>query len=155
VQAERPLAFLLLRGGRWFDRGLLDRLAADGWTLTAAQSLVFAHLDARGTRPAELARRLGTSRQAAHELVGGLVRLGALAVVEEPGGGRGRLVVLTAEGRRLARAAGTHLQALERELGERLGPDAVEVLRAVLDRPWGEPSRPDGPAPPERDRRPE
>jgi DNA-binding MarR family transcriptional regulator len=147
VQAEQPLAFLLLRGSRWFDRGLLDRLAAQGWTLTAPQSLVFAHLDADGTRPAELARRLGTSRQAAHELVGGLVRLGALEVVEAPGGGRGRQVVLTAEGRRLARAAARHLQALERELGERLGPDAVEALRAVLARPWGEPPPQDEPGP--------
>ena len=42
-----------------------------------------AHLDPAGTRPAELARRLGTSRQAVHELVGGLCRAGVLDVVPD------------------------------------------------------------------------
>jgi hypothetical protein len=63
-----PLASLLLRASRWFDRQLLEGLQAAGWpALTAAQSLVLAHLDRTGTPPAELARRLGHSRQATHQ----------------------------------------------------------------------------------------
>jgi DNA-binding MarR family transcriptional regulator len=131
-----PLARLLLAGSRWFDRRLLEHLAERGWRLSAPQSLVFAHLDPGGTRPAELARRLGTSRQAAHELVAGLQRAGVLDVVPDPGDRRGRLVVLTADGRRLARTAQEHLQQLERELAAALGDDAVADLRGVLEQPW-------------------
>jgi DNA-binding MarR family transcriptional regulator len=74
-----PLASLLLRASRWFDRQLLKGLQAAGWpALTAAQSLVLAHLDRTGTPPAELARRLGHSRQATHQLLTGLVTLNLL-----------------------------------------------------------------------------
>jgi len=58
--SQVPLALLLLRASRWFDRQLLEGLEAEGWPrLTPAQSLVFAHLDPDGVAPATLARRLG------------------------------------------------------------------------------------------------
>lgn len=113
-----PLALLLLRASRWFDRQLLDRLEQQGWPrLTPAQSLVFAHLDPDGVAPATLARRLGTSRQATQELVAGLVRHGMLELVADPARHRGRLVTLTTTGGTLARAAGATLTELEASIG--------------------------------------
>ena len=130
---EVPLALLLLRASRWFDRQLLDRLESAGWPrLTAAQSLVFAHLPADGAAPAALARALGTSRQGAHELVAGLVRLDLLAVVDDPARAGGRRVVLTDRGRALSADAGRTLSALEVELGA----DRSAGLRALLQ-PFG------------------
>jgi DNA-binding MarR family transcriptional regulator len=124
-----PLALVLLRASRWFDLQLLDALEERGWPrLSAAQSLVFAYLSADGTPPAELARRLGTSRQAAHELVAGLDRLGLLEVVDDPGRSHGRLVVLTGAGRALAHDARGVLAGLE----ESLGPESVEALHELL-----------------------
>ena len=124
-----PLALLLLRASRWFDRQLLDGLAAAGWPrLTPAQSLVFAHLDRHGVAPATLARRLGTSRQGAQELVAGLVRHDLLAVEADPARRGGRLVVLTDRGRALAADARRLLGALERSLGR----TRAEQLRCLL-----------------------
>ncbi|WP_369052239.1 MarR family winged helix-turn-helix transcriptional regulator [Kineococcus terrestris] len=124
-----PLALLLLRASRWFDRQLLDGLEEAGWPrLSPAQSLVFAHLDARGVAPATLARRLGTSRQGAHELVAGLVRHGLLAVEPDPARAGGRLVLLTARGRALAADARRLLRGLE----EQLGGERVAALRDLL-----------------------
>jgi DNA-binding MarR family transcriptional regulator len=136
VHAEPSLALLLLRGSRWFDRALLERLAVDGWSLTAAQSLVFAHLDDGGTRLAELARRLGTTRQSASELVAGLCALGVLEVVDDPEQARGRRVRLTVDGRRLTGRAAEHLAVLEAQLAERLGAAQVRALRQALETPW-------------------
>jgi DNA-binding MarR family transcriptional regulator len=113
-----PLALLLLRASRWFDQQLLDRLERQGWPrLTPAQSLVFAHLTPGGVPPATLARRLGTSRQATQDLVGGLVRHHLLEVVPDPVRRGGRLVTLTPTGRALAKDAREILEELEATLG--------------------------------------
>ena len=127
-----PLALVLLRASRWFDSQLLERLEQRGWPrLTPAQSLVFAHLSEDGTPPSELGRRLGTSRQAAHELVDGLVRLGLLRLVDDPARRRGRLVLLSETGRALARDALEVLAALEQPLGSVRVEALHELLGAV------------------------
>ncbi|MGY1716642.1 MarR family winged helix-turn-helix transcriptional regulator [Geodermatophilus sp. SYSU D01106] len=123
-----PLAYLLLQAGRAFDAVVREDLAARGWPrLSAAQTLVFAHLGPDGTAPAELARRLGTTRQAQQDLVAGLSRLGLLETVDDPARRRGRLVRLTPAGRDLTRDAAGVLTGLE----EDLGPDAAELRRLL------------------------
>lgn len=125
-----PLALVLLRASRWFDAQLLERLEGRGWPrLTPAQSLVFAHLSEDGSSPSELSRRLGSSRQAAHELVAGLQALGLLDVIPDPARRRGRLVTLTPTGRRLARDARSVLADLEDQLGQ----DRVDALHGLLE----------------------
>jgi len=124
-----PLALLLLKASRWFDRQLLDRLEQQGWPrITPAQSLVFAHLDPDGVAPATLARRLGISRQATHGLVAGLARFGLLELLADPARHRGRLVTLTATGRTLAGDA----RAILNELEDSLGAERARALRDLL-----------------------
>ncbi len=114
---ELPLAYLLLRASRWFDAALRHRLADRGWPqLSAAQSLVFAFLPPHGTPPATLARRLGTTRQATQDLVGGLVTHGLIEVIDDPGRRRGRLVRHTTRGHGLAADADSVLTQLEESL---------------------------------------
>ena len=128
-ELEPPLALLLLLASRWFDHRSLAELARRGWPrLSSAQSLLFAYIDEAGTPPAELARRLGNSRQATHQLVHGLVQLGLLEVGEDPGRRRGRLVRPSDEGMALATEAATIL----RELETSLGADRARVLRELL-----------------------
>ena len=133
-----PLALLLLRASRWFDRQLLDRLPQEGWpALSPAQSLVFAYLDADGTPPAELARRLGNTRQATSQLVDGLVRLDLLALDPNPARRGGRLVVLTDRGRHLAADAHRILHTLETEFG----PAASDLRRLLCHFDQTDPGR--------------
>lgn len=111
---DPPLGLLLLRAGQWFDQQLRIALAESGQPqLSPAQSLVFAELDPGGTPPAELARRLGHTRQAVQDLVAGLTRLDLLAVTDDPRRRGGRLVRLTPSGERLARDARRILAGLE------------------------------------------
>ena len=126
-----PLALLLLRSSRWFDRQLLDRLQREGWpALSPAQSLVFAYLDPDGTPPAELARRLGHTRQATSQLVAGLVRLDLLALRPNPGRRGGLLVTMTDRGQAMSIDAGRILQTLEAGLGR---ASADELRRLLHD----------------------
>jgi DNA-binding MarR family transcriptional regulator len=126
---QAPLALLLLRASRWFDRQVITELERQGWPrLTPAQTLVFAHLDAAGTSPSELARRLGATRQATADQLRILERLGLLTLDQDPTRARGRLVRLTPRGQSLASHARDLLAALEGALAA----EAVSTLRREL-----------------------
>ncbi|WP_369832031.1 MarR family winged helix-turn-helix transcriptional regulator [Blastococcus sp. TF02A-26] len=125
-----PLALLLLLASRWFDAQSLDRLEERGWPrLSPPQSLVFAYLNVSGTRPAELARRLGSTRQATHELVAGLVRLDLLEVAADPSRRNGKLVRPTSRGLDLTRDAYGILRELE---DSAFGARRSQTLRRLL-----------------------
>jgi DNA-binding MarR family transcriptional regulator len=135
---QTNLGQLLLRAFRWFDESLLGALHAAGWPeLTRAHSLVFAHLDPRGTRTAEIARRAGISRQAVHQTVQELQRLGLVSLVPDPTNRSAKLVVPTDRGRASIRVAKTTLAKLEDELAQRLGRQQVRALRQALEADWG------------------
>lgn len=132
-----PLGALLLRAFTWFDSGLLDALNAQGWAIKRSHSLLFAHLDPGGTPPAELARRIGVSRQAIHETIAELEQMGLVRKVPHPSSRRSSLLVLTDRGRESVPAAHRAFAHLERELGRRIGSRRVAALRQALEEDWG------------------
>ncbi len=137
---QTNLARLLLSRFRWFDQALLttlhDRL---GVKMTSAQSLLFATLPVEGARQTDLARRLGVSRQAVNELVGGLEQQGLVEVVPDPYSGRAKLVRPTTQGRESIEVALETFAQLEAELRARIGDRKVDQLRGALDTSWGAP----------------
>lgn len=142
---DQPLARLLLERFRWADRALRYRLAAKGWPeMTPAQSLVFASIDLDGTRPSELARRIGVSRQAVHQTIAELVAVDLLMLVADPDDGRAKLAVVTDAGRRNIVAAQEALAEIESTLRSRIGGDTVTALRDALGADWGSPESPSG-----------
>ncbi|MDI2027830.1 MarR family winged helix-turn-helix transcriptional regulator [Saccharopolyspora sp. TS4A08] len=131
---------LLASAKRWFDDALEQSMRDSGeQPVTVAQAAVFANLDARGTSVAELARRIGTTRQSVHQAVHGLIAIGLLEQVDDPTSARSRLVRVTDEGHRVHSKALSTIDAIERELATRIGEDAVTALRTALDQPWGGP----------------
>lgn len=139
-QAWLNLGLLLLRGFDWFDRALLARMeSAGGPPLKKPHSLVFAYLDAEGTRPAELARRIGVSRQAVHQTLRELQALGLVALGPDPTDARARLVVLTEEGRAAVARALAAFEEIEDELCARIGSRRAGAMREALEADWGEP----------------
>jgi DNA-binding MarR family transcriptional regulator len=135
---QTNLGQLLLRAFRWFDESLIAVLHAAGWPeLTRAHSLVFAQLDPGGTRTAEIARRAGISRQAVHQTVQELQRLGLVGLVPDPSNRSAKLVVPTDRGQASIRVATATLAKLEGELTRRLGRDQVQALRQALEADWG------------------
>jgi DNA-binding MarR family transcriptional regulator len=135
-----PMGQLLLGAFEWFDEGLMNELAAAGWPRqNRMQSLLFANLDTAGTRPAELARRLGVSRQAVHQTVATLEADGLLTMKPDPTSGRSKLVMLTKDGERIVGDALAAFERLEVELSRRIGSQPVSHLREALERKWGLP----------------
>lgn len=136
-----PLIDLLLRGFRWFEDGLLSRLDEAGWPqITRAHSLVFAHLDLEGTRPSELANRIGISRQAVDQTLGELVELGLVELAPDPASRRSKLVILTPTGKATVGSAHAIFTELEDTLAGRIGRTSVTELRRALEADWGAPA---------------
>ncbi|KAA9150851.1 MarR family transcriptional regulator [Amycolatopsis acidicola] len=138
---DRNLAQALGEARRWFDEALLAGLAACGAApISATQVGLFSVLDLGGTTTAELARRMGVTRQTVHQAVQGLAKLGLLEQVPDPTSGRQRLVRRTVEGKRTHEEAERILAGAERELARRIGDDAVAALKSALAADWGPPA---------------
>ncbi|WP_189217535.1 MULTISPECIES: MarR family winged helix-turn-helix transcriptional regulator [Streptomyces] len=144
---RRNLPRLLSEAERWFDEALRAALEAAGAApVSPTQIQLFAVLDEAGTTVSGLARRMGVTRQTAHQAVHGLVTAGLLAQVPDPASARQRLIRRTEEGRRAHRRAERILEGLEEELAARIGRAAADALRAALEAPWGPPPSARAPA---------
>lgn len=140
AMSEVPLGQLLLRRFRWFDESLRSTLLERGWPhVTPAQSMVFAVIDEAGTSTADLARRIGVTRQAVHQTVKDLEALGLVEQISNPSDGRVRLVRLSEAGAANVQAAFLAFVDIERQLGERIGSQRVSQLRSALNADWGTP----------------
>jgi DNA-binding MarR family transcriptional regulator len=108
--------------------------------LAKAHALVFSHLDNGGTRPAEIARRSGISRQAVGQTIAQMRELGLVKLANDPTNRRARLVQPTAKGRKALERSGTGSAAAEKVLSRRIGASRVKALRDALESDWGTPS---------------
>lgn len=134
------LGFLLVRAFRWFEEGLAKNPdTAHLPRLSGTQFMALVSLDEGGTSIAELARRVGVTRQAMHQMVGELQRANLVETVNSPTDRRVKLVKLSLLGRTLDEKAASALDSLEAKLRTRLGKDALESLRTHLSADWGPP----------------
>ncbi|MFJ8821155.1 MarR family winged helix-turn-helix transcriptional regulator [Streptomyces sp. NPDC102467] len=137
---RRDLPQLLAEARRWFEEGMLAALESEGVpAVTPPQVQLFAALDEDGTTVAELARRMGVTRQTVHQAVHSLVADGLLEQVPDPSSARQRLIRRTAEGRHAHERARRALDRLEERLADRIGAAGVAAMRSALEEPWGEP----------------
>ncbi|CAN5730130.1 hypothetical protein BH18ACT2_BH18ACT2_24170 [soil metagenome] len=138
--AELGLPLLLQSAADWFNDALIDAIEGRGWPrLSRSQSLVFVSIDPDGTRPAELARRLGITRQSMQELLVKLEEHELITVEPDRLDGRANVVRLAPRAAELGSDAAMVTAALERELADRIGRRDVGSLRRIVGRRWGPP----------------
>lgn len=126
-------AQLLFRVARRLDRQALRRVEAKtGLVLRPAHTALFPHVDLEGTRPTELARRLGVSKQAVHPLVEELVAMGVFERAPDPRDARATLVRWSNRRGRSLLDGLAALGELERELAAVLGARRLRELGATL-----------------------
>jgi DNA-binding MarR family transcriptional regulator len=127
------LIFELRRAADVLEQTLMTRLDEAGWPrLTINQVLLFAHLEPEGVTAAELARRMGMSRQSMQKNLDRLRDLDLVTVEPHPLDRRSSLVIQTSAGRRFAQTAGQMLDGFERRMEAALGTGAVNGARSVL-----------------------
>jgi DNA-binding MarR family transcriptional regulator len=130
VQPDFPLA-ALFAGWALADEQQ-RRLAADGFgDVRFNDGFVFQHLVDGPVGAAVLAERMAVSQQAASKAIADLEGRGYLqrAAADDR---RARPVELSPRGRAVVEASRRHRAEIERELGERHGPERVEAARTLL-----------------------
>jgi DNA-binding MarR family transcriptional regulator len=137
--SRNSLSSMIVDAQRWLaaaERANAGRTSG----LARSHALVFSHLDADGTRPAEIARRAGISRQAVGQTVAQMKQQGLVKLAPDPSNRRARLVQPTAKGRKALERSGTGAQAAEKALAKRIGAGRVKSLREALEQDWGAPA---------------
>ncbi len=130
----------LLQGFSWFDDGLQAYLEAKGWPhATRPQSMVMVHVVRGITRPSDIARNLGVSRQAIHMTITRMVELGLLDLEDDPDDGRSKRVVIAANGQKMRMVAQEAMRVLSGVLEARIGTEAVAALHDAFAADWGPP----------------
>ena len=121
---SRPLA----------DRMVAGHAAAGFHEVRPPHGFVLRALAGGGLTLTALAERLGVTKQAALKVVDDMEARGLVARVPSPEDRRAKLLTLTPRGEAARAAALQTSAAIERELREDLGDDAVDAARAVLMR---------------------
>ncbi|HKZ74260.1 MAG TPA: helix-turn-helix domain-containing protein [Steroidobacteraceae bacterium] len=138
-QLSRHLVAGLIHALDWFDNSLQAILESRRLkVVNRTQSMMVVHIASGITQPIDLAREMHLSRQNIHYMAKGLIEAGILEFRPDPHDRRSGHYVF---GRKLGvqrRAAREILGYLEERLAERIGPSAVEALRAALTADWGE-----------------
>lgn len=116
------------------DSAITKRLQSLGYSVTPSHSAVLANIDiATGTRPSELARRAGVTKQAMGQVVDELEQRGFVVRRPDPADARAKLVQLSDSGRALMDAALEVIAELERSVTGEVGERAVATSRRVLE----------------------
>ena len=112
---------------------MTERIRAQGFDdLPRLGTTVFPYLKLSGTRIVDLAKKMGISKQAASQNVKELVRLGYLEMGPDPEDKRAKLVLYTEKGRDYLRAGQKVKLAMQKEMADLLGDEALEHLARQL-----------------------
>ena len=112
---------------------MLEQLHAGGFDdLDPAHLTVFNYPGPMGSRPSELAARLGVSKQALNYLLGQLERLGYLERKPDPDDQRSKRITLTPRGLTAGLAIRDAVREIEAEWAEGLGAKRLAELRELL-----------------------
>jgi DNA-binding MarR family transcriptional regulator len=127
------LIYELREAAEALERTLMTRLEDAGWPrMTINQVLMFAHLETGGVTAAELARRMGMSRQSMQKNLDRLLELDLVTLQPHPHDRRSSMVTSTAAGKRFSRLVAQTLDGFERRLEAALGTNTVNDARRVL-----------------------
>jgi DNA-binding MarR family transcriptional regulator len=122
----------------WCDEGLQNTLKIQGLpALSRTKSMIMVNIADGITRPSDLARNIGITRQAIQQTLVEMEQGGLITLVPDPTDGRAKIVKFSRRGAGIGRSAFKAMDEIEAELVRRLGAKAVSTLKEVLFRDWG------------------
>jgi len=130
----------LLEAFYWYDESLRNYLQQHGWPeVTRPQSIIMANIIQGVNRPSDIARRIGVSRQAVHEIINQMVEQKYLTLRADPEDGRAKIIVISKVGERRRKDAQAAMRVISEQLARRIGKHNVANLIAAFDEDWGAP----------------
>jgi DNA-binding MarR family transcriptional regulator len=125
---------LLFQAARILNERAMARVQARVPAARLAHTQLLPHIDLDGTRPTEIARRAGITKQAVGQLVDEMVALGMLERRAEPDDARAQRIGFTDDGIAQLLAGLDVLDAIELDLGGDVGVALLERLHRDLAR---------------------
>jgi DNA-binding MarR family transcriptional regulator len=130
----------LLQAFEWFDESLQRGMKANGWpVMTRPESAVMIHVCLGMTRPSDLARSLGLTRQAIHSTINQITRKGIFMMEADPTDGRIKVIALTPMGETMRQQANAMVGEFSRHLSGVIGARRFSNMMDALGADWGEP----------------
>ena len=124
---------MVLRTTNAMTAELTLRLRARGWTrFQPTFPRLLSQIDTEGTSISEVARRLGTSRQAMSQLARSVEQAGFIERVPHPTDGRSVVLRQTPTGRRALIDVLEVLDEIESDYAARIGPSRLGELKQLL-----------------------
>ena len=131
--ADLDLATLSALAGNAANQHLLEAVRRGGHEqIRVSHGFVFQHLIDGTPTVGELAVKLGVTQQAASKIAAELERMGYVERLSDAGDSRVRRIALTRRGREAIQASRQARKALEAEMAQLVGPEALHTARAVL-----------------------
>ena len=129
----------LVKATDWYDvslQAILDDLNME--SVNRTQSMILVHIASGVTRPSEIAREMGTTRQNIHAMAKQLIEHHIISKVPDPADGRSKVYTFADDGLELRNTVLQILSYLDKKLVDRLGPDTMKALNRALSADWGE-----------------
>ena len=132
---EHLLLRLLFRATHAMNADMAERIRARGFPdFQPSFTALLAHVDTEGTRIGTIATRMGTSRQAASQLLMTIEARGYVERIPDPNDRRAVIARHTPAGRRILLAAIEVMLSIEDEYRAILGEDGLVRLKRLLKR---------------------
>jgi len=131
---RQSVAQLLFKCARLVNERAIARVneRSVGPALRASHTTLFPHLSAEGVRGADLAKKLGVSKQAVSQLVTELEEWGVVEQIADPQDGRAKLVRFSKQGEQAMLQGLAVLGELETELSDKIGKRRMQDLHTAL-----------------------
>ncbi len=124
----------------WYDVSLQSILQNLGMTsVNRTQSMILIHISNGVTRPSEIAREMGTTRQNIHSMAKHLIDNHIVKLTSDPSDGRSKQYAFSDESVELRDTVLKVLVQLDKKLADRIGKDTMQGLNRALTADWGEP----------------
>lgn len=121
------------------EKRVLERAHASGYGFfTPAMNRLFAHLRGRPVGLSEIARELGISRQAVHQLANEAAKIGLIEFVSSEKDGRVKLLRFTQKGWAMSDSAARAFEQIEENLARHIGEKDLRELKRILGKTWSD-----------------
>ncbi len=122
----------------WMDESLQASLEAAGWPrMNRTRSMIMLSVTVGVNRPTALAKSLGVSRQAVHQLLRDMGEEGLVELVPDSKDRRAKIVQFSPGADAIRAAAENAVAAIEERLAERIGKQTLKQLKQGLNKDWG------------------
>ena len=134
AKKRQSVGQLLFKCARIVNERSLARVNENGAgpPLRASHTALLPHLSSEGVRGADLAKRLGVTKQAISQLVTELEGWGVVEQIADPQDGRAKLVRFSEKGERALLQGLAVLGELETELTHKIGKRRMQELHTAL-----------------------